>query len=695
MTIIEERYGLCRDRIKEIADRADVREDFKEYFESTAGLAARISDTYELVKQGFFKSASLEELRQANRVLYEELFEEHYETAYVNPAYACKMLGTDMGRLLSFLCAELRSMIPYAFEKRLEDMVIRMELFVEIYNLFAYANSEAEDGLEKSRQIPSKEEIQDTLYWFVSDYSETAMQWRVETQVNPELDFAVRIVMDSDLNQVNYLYQYGEFITPEIEQLSRYMAGLSKERVKLIADTYTEGYRIGFVKGNKDLSRKETVDIRYVLGFERIVKAAIENFERMGLKPVIYRASASIFYKKGVNKIGYYGADANKQYLYDHKDDIALFLDKKLINRKLEVLKLAYEQVKDKARGYAGPAVIETFGEKPFVPASKAEACALSPEQQKLSAEFTGASADIVNQYIIGEERSFTIIAFPVPDIGEKFEEIFDETIKLNTLDYKTYERIQATIIDTLNRTSFVQIKGRNGNKTDLRVQLYPIKNPQKEAIFENCVADVNIPVGEVFTSPVLEGTNGKLHVSRVFLNELEYRNLEIDFQDGMISGYTCTNFETEEENKKYIKANVLFNYETLPMGEFAIGTNTTAYMTAKKYGISNLFPILIAEKTGPHFAVGDTCYSRSEDVKIYNEDGKEIVAKDNAVSLLRHTEPSKAYFACHTDITIPYDELGSIIAYDNNGGEYVIIENGRFVLDGTQELNKAFDEML
>ena len=27
-----------------------------------------------------------------------------------------------------------------------------------------------------------------------------------------------------------------------------------------------------------------------------------------------------------------------------------------------------------------------------------------------------------------------------------------------------------------------------------------------KESLFENCVADVNIPVGEVFTSPVLKG---------------------------------------------------------------------------------------------------------------------------------------------------------------------------------------------
>jgi leucyl aminopeptidase (aminopeptidase T) len=477
-----------------------------------------------------------------------------------------------------------------------------------------------------------------------------------------------------------------------VEKMALYLNSLDEERIQMIADTYTEGYRIGFIKGNKDLSKKEVVDIRYMLGFERIVKAAIANFEKMGLKPTISRASNSIFHKKGVNKIGYFGADANKQYLYDHKDDLALFLDKKLVNRKIEVLKLAYEEVKDKAAKYAGPAVIEVYGEAPFNPVIKKEALSLSSEQQKLMAEYNGLSADVVDKYIHGEERSFTIIAFPVPDIGEKFPEIFDETVKLNTLDYTTYERIQATIIATLNKAQYVEIKGMNGNKTDLRVELYKLKNPEKETIFENCVADVNIPVGEVFTSPVLEGTNGKLHVSRVFLNELEYKNIEIDFKDGMITDYTCTNFDTEEKNKAYIKENVLYNHETLPMGEFAIGTNTTAYMTAKKYDIASLFPILIAEKTGPHFAVGDTCYSRCEDVAVYNEDGKEIVARDNSVSILRKTDPAKAYFACHTDITIPYDELGSIIAYGANGESYEVIINGRFVLDGTRELNMAFD---
>lgn len=217
---------------------------------------------------------------------------------------------------------------------------------------------------------------------------------------------------------------------------------------------------------------------------------------------------------------------------------------------------------------------------------------------------------------------------------------------------------------------------------------LHELKNPEKETNFENCLADVNIPVGEVFTSPVLKGTNGVLHVTKVYLNQLRYENLRMTFADGMIKDYNCSNYKENAENRKYIKENVLHNRETLPLGEFAIGTNTTAYRMGRRYGIEAKLPILIAEKTGPHFAVGDTCYSMSEDIVLHNPDGKEIIAKENECSALRKTEIEKAYFNCHTDITIPYDELGDIVVNTRDGKEITIIREGRFVLEGTEILN-------
>lgn len=79
----------------------------------------------------------------------------------------------------------------------------------------------------------------------------------------------------------------------------------------------------------------------------------------------------------------------------------------------------------------------------------------------------------------------------------------------------------------------------------------------------------------------------------------------------------------------------------------------------------------------------------------MHNPDGKEVVARDNSiVRAFRETDPSKAYFNCHTDITIPYDELGAITVLKKDGTETDIIRDGRFVVPGTEELNDPLDEM-
>ena len=79
--------------------------------------------------------------------------------------------------------------------------------------------------------------------------------------------------------------------------------------------------------------------------------------------------------------------------------------------------------------------------------------------------------------------------------------------------------------------------------------------------------------------------------------------------------------------------------------------------------------------------------------MKSYNPDKKEIVAKENEVSALRDTDVSKAYFQCHTDITIPYDELGELSVLTGSGEKHIIIQNGQFVLPGCEELNRALVE--
>ena len=673
----EMRYELAIERIENIKGENTVSEKYRDYFRTLADFALLVDKLKEKIENGEYYKFSIEELECWNTHLYDDVLGEHYKTSYANPAFATEKFGIEYGRLLSFLYTELRGVIPYAFEKKTEYLDILFELFIEVYNQFEEENE------------PEYEHVRQTIYWYASDYCDVFLADRIKEQIDPEDSFAADLIMNSDFNDVRYLYYYGEYVSENEKRTAMHLNELPLETIQKMADVYTEGYRIGFVNTGKNLSKKATVNIRYTLGFERVIRIAIENFREMGLKPTIYRAGVSVLTKRQHLKIGYYGGIANKQYEYDHKDDQALILDRQFMERKLEVMRTTYEQYKDLARRHAGPACMETFGEEPFTPVSKSEAVKLNDKQKEISLEYDSKSSQIVNSYIPGDERSFTIVAYPVPEIGDQYEEIFDEIIKINTLDAKVYEKVQQTIIDALDQGTSVHILGNNGNHTDLRVQLYKLKDPKKETIFENCVADVNIPVGEVFTSPVLEGTNGVLHVSQVYLNELLYKDLEVTFSNGMVADYSCKNFEHELENKEYFLDNVLYRHPTLPLGEFAIGTNTTAYVAAKKYNIADKMPILIAEKMGPHFAVGDTCYSWAEDIKVYNPNGKEIVARDNSVSIQRKEDISAAYFHCHTDITIPYEELKSITVECADGKEIEIIRDGIFVLPGTEILNE------
>ena len=682
----EERFSLAVNRIRtihtELWDQTITLSDkhLNSYFIKTSYFALQLSEIYNLSKSGILRTLTETELFHLNKCLYEDIEKGRYETSYTNPAYAVKRFGQETGVYLSALYAELRSNIPSAIEERLFNLTTIFELFIEIYNLF-------EEPDFKPEQIKS------ALYYYFFDYSDITIKAGLNDMLNPEMSFIKDIIMNENLEDLRYLYFFGEYVTENEINIAKYLNSLSQDKIDSIARTFTQGIIKGYKVYNMDMSCKKTVNIRYPLGFERIIKSAVSQFRDSGLEPVIYRASTAITARTSMYKVGFHGASANKQYEYDHRNDLAIIFDKGFADRQLSEYKLAYESMKDSAGEFAGPALIESFGEKPFTPVEKDCLPKYSDKHQKQLIAFRSEKGMLTNNYIPQDKISFTIIAFPVPDIGKNFEKIFEETVKVNTLDSDKYEKIQTKIISALDKGDYVTVTGRGNNHTDIKVNLVKKTDPEKQTVFENCLDDVNIPLGEVFTSPELKGTEGILHVTEVYLDNLKYKELELTFKDGCVTDYTCKNFDNEADNKKYIHENVLYRHDTLPIGEFAIGTNTPAYMMGLKYNISGLLPILIAEKTGPHFAVGDTCFSHEEELVTCNPDGRQMVAKENDFSKLRNSEPEKAYFNCHTDITIPYSELGDIIVHTCSGETIDIIKNGRFVLEGTEALNEVFDD--
>ena len=293
--------------------------------------------------------------------------------------------------------------------------------------------------------------------------------------------------------------------------------------------------------------------------------------------------------------------------------------------------------------------------------------------------------------FVPKSEISYTGMAYPLYAIrNNDYAHIFSEVMKINRMDPSPYEKIQQLLITELDKAQYVEIKGDNGNETNIRIALNDNLNRSCESNFVNCGADVNIPVGEVYTSPKLKGTNGLLHLQKIYISNIEFNDLKLKVENGFVVDYSCSNGDNLEESRQMIERYVLNGRKSLPLGEFALGTNTFAYSIVKKLGILHQLHTLIYEKLGPHIALGDTCFSWSEDNPICNQfDGKLIVGKDNEVSILRKEDPSKAYFGYHKDLTIPYDEIALIQAICEDGTNISILENGHFVLTGCEYLNQ------
>ena len=680
-----ELYEIYKERIAQIKDELKGDDALTAYFAEAAGFVTAVINAADKIKSGAFKSMTLKERAALQDELYAHITK-GYNDSYLDPDTAVARLGSEQGRILSAIYAELTSMIVYAYECDTEALDLRLSLFLEVYGAYAASLTDGEE-LTAERIVRI---YRDYAYDCTQDMTDHAASELFRTDDN---GVAGRIIGSADLSDPSYLYEYGEYITDNEIRMSSYLSSLPDERIAKMAGVYIDGYVKGFAATGKDITIKDRAEVRYFIGFERVVREAVRLLKDNGLDVTFNRSEPSFTAGRKLIKNGYFSTLANKQFEADHENDRVVYFDRAYMEHRLMCYRNSLESLKAETDGYAGPAVIECFGEKPVILKNKDGAYKPDDAYNALNAEYKTRAVDILNEYVNGEERSFTIISFPIPAIGEDFEKIFDETVKLNTLDYELYQGIQQRIIDVLDTADHMRIEGTGGNKTDLTVNLYKLKDPAHETIFENCVADVNIPVGEVFTSPVLEGTNGTLHVKSVYLNEMPFKDLTVVFKDGMIEDYSCANYESAEENREYITKYLLFSHKTLPIGEFAIGTNTSAYVMSKKYGIEDVMPILIAEKTGPHFAVGDTCYSHEEDVTTYNPDGKAIVARENSVSALRKSDPLKAYFGCHTDITIPYDELGRLYAVTADGTETDIIRDGRFVLKGTEVLNEPLEQ--
>lgn len=672
---VRESYNHTITTIKDIILELDnIEEPKKEKYQAyLKAIAQKVIQFHKLEKDllgDYFTQHTFEELLRDNNQFFEEILPENYEQSFTNPSYCVDVFGDGEGQLLSWFYSLYRYYIEHSFHHKIFKMEEYNQIFIKVYNYI------------KNHEIVDYDQLKELMLKIMLKDKTREIVYRFKEEYNPTFRYFQEIIEKDNLEDLRYLFKAGKFISDNEIKTARFLTSYPDKKLKELAQSIVKAYLKGFEKDNKTefLKQKSTVGLHYKIGLEKLYRHMILEFKNYGLE---------------VSILANRSTPANQQYSFDHQFDNSLYLTDNFLTLYLNSTKNGLEQNKEILSRYSGIMYIEKFGDPLFSPQKKKEVLKLSEDQQKLYQKWNAEHTQLMDIYTPRSETSFCIVSFPTPKIGDNFEKIFEETIKINMADSNQIEQIQQKMIDVLDLAESIHVRGKDPNQTNIIIKMQPLEDPSSQTNFLNSGASVNIPGGEIFTSPQLKGTNGILHVEETYQNSLRYDNLKLHFTDGYVTDYSCTNFTDGAENRRYIEENLLFPHTSLPLGEFAIGTNTLAYVFSRKYGILDVLPILISEKTGPHFAIGDTCYSREEDIVTFNQFNlKRICAKDNEKSRLRKTNEQEAYSYKHEDIVLAFDSIESISAIIGENNKVDIIKNGKFVLEGTEELNIPLNEL-
>ncbi|MDK2821572.1 MAG: aminopeptidase [Clostridia bacterium] len=137
----------------------------------------------------------------------------------------------------------------------------------------------------------------------------------------------------------------------------------------------------------------------------------------------------------------------------------------------------------------------------------------------------------------------------------EAFEDFY---FKVCNLDYSKMDKAMGTLIDILNKTDRVHIKGSG---TDLTFSIKGIPAVK-------CSGKRNIPDGEVYTAPVKNSVNGTIQYNTPSSYQgFTFENIKFTFKDGKI-------IEATANDSKRLNQILDIDEGARYIGEFAIGLN-------------------------------------------------------------------------------------------------------------------------
>ncbi|MCK9288295.1 MAG: aminopeptidase [Sphaerochaetaceae bacterium] len=589
-----------------------------------------------------------------------ELFSEgviDYDHSFSNPEYL-NSLGFNDCDLISLTYDMLLTSLSSAILKR---------------PLFIWDKTSVILALQHYFKNNNRDELQHALDQIFLDLVQE-LEFNKEKEKSTPDNIFNAILASANKDDLTWMVHYGTYISQMDKDMAIFWFNLEASVVDRLARHIVHAFLHGFISQSRKIAGRKYVRLVYTIGQEALVQKVVKQFEAKGFQVIILQPNRGT---------------VNAQHIADHTFQDAMHYDSRCYEHELESFIVAQDAYAIDITSTCGLVKIGQFGSKIQAVFPSEYAYKPTSKTKKLYMELLSKRRTKEASLLPPDTLSFCSVVFPDMNIGERFKEIFDDFCILNTQESEPYELIQKSLIDLLDMCDYVHIKGQDGNGTDLKIHLPLLANPEKETKFLNCGGDLNIPHGELFTTPVLEGTQGTLHIKYIYLNTIPYKDLMLKFEDGRVVSYTCSVFGDQSKDEQYVFDNLLRQTEQVSMGEFSIGTNTLAYKIANMYDLVEQLPILLVEKMGPHIAIGDPCFARGEASPVYDlYTGKEMIARYNEITC-DYSKNNDCYFNFHTDITIPFGQIGFIRGITADQTVISIMEQGRFIPEEAKKLNE------
>ncbi|MBC8477941.1 hypothetical protein H8D51_00190, partial [bacterium] len=398
--------------------------EYRRFFHAIGTHILQMAKLEERLTEDYFNTTPLAELQSENQPLYSELYPANYQRSYADPRHCVTLFGERFGPLLATVYQRFRQLIPFAFQHEQFHMVEWNRLFIAAWEYV-------------SQQKIQYAELRDLLTVVLRDHSVERQLRQLRQRHDPLWQPWHDIVTGCKLEELRYLFRYGTPITENELRTARFLLEYPPDKLRGLAEQIATAFLTGFVSDNKKRGERNIVTVAFEAGQEPLLRFLLDALRQRDLQPIVMHPGFT---------------PVNRQYYYDHRNQLALWMSEEGIRESEECYASACEQQAELLQRFAGSIYLDVFGEPPFSPEVKKECPEFSGEQRKLISEHHYRRSQISERYKPRESTSFCMIAFPSPLIGPRYEDIFTDIMRVNMLDTVEYEQIQQKIIDNLDQ---------------------------------------------------------------------------------------------------------------------------------------------------------------------------------------------------------------------------------------------------